>query len=543
MRTVLGLYVTFSVVLQCFGAPAVPLATFRGCLTWSKAEAYVSAVVRSLPGRSRTEELGRSVQSRPLTGLCLGELCDVVGGRKEDVAAEVFLNAMHHSRECVSMMALVMWVDRFVKAVEINEPWAEFLMKTRRIWVLFVVNPDGYVYNEKQWRENPNQLRTFMQRKNRQQDDCGTNNLQGVDLNRNYATCFFNDDKINPRTRGASLKPCDEDYQGKQPFSEPETRAIKDFVGRSNFTVALNFHSFGKFLLLPWSCGTREMSEEESKFYLALGADLVEENHYTRGHSFKMIGYAVDGDAADWMYDAHNIYAMSPEVGPHDDWVNAKRGRDGFWPDEDIVEDLASENIQMITKASLASGALLELDAVELSGLELTIAVVNTGLWHSFGDVRVRIKANKWFTPPAATLGKLDFKYSGGQVSFTLPENCTSANLEIVIFDEQGCVTYSQRADSMFSWTASNAFADRFLATDPQCSFQQNDVPRSPPPGEDTKGKSKSWFFELSIFVKSHQLLVLFLLTMLSGCYCYITVMRTGNQASGYRAVERDSPV
>jgi len=54
--------------------------------------------------------------------LCLGKLCDVVGRRKEDVAAELFFHAMLHSRECVSMMALVMWVDRFVHTVEMDEP-------------------------------------------------------------------------------------------------------------------------------------------------------------------------------------------------------------------------------------------------------------------------------------------------------------------------------------------------------------------------------------------------------------------------------------
>lgn len=38
--------------------------------------------------------------------------------------------------------------------------------------------------------------------------------------------------------------PCDEIYRGKEPFSEPETRAIRDFVNaRPHIKVAFNLHS------------------------------------------------------------------------------------------------------------------------------------------------------------------------------------------------------------------------------------------------------------------------------------------------------------
>ena len=46
----------------------------------------------------------------------------------------------------------------------------------------------------------------------------------GVDLNRNYGFRFGFDDK------GSSPDPCSEYYRGSAPFSEPETKAIRDFV-------------------------------------------------------------------------------------------------------------------------------------------------------------------------------------------------------------------------------------------------------------------------------------------------------------------------
>jgi len=53
---------------------------------------------------------------------------------------------------------------------------------------------------------------------------CKKEESKGVDLNRNYDMFFAVDET------SSSGKPCAEDYRGPYPFSEPETRAIRDFV-------------------------------------------------------------------------------------------------------------------------------------------------------------------------------------------------------------------------------------------------------------------------------------------------------------------------
>jgi carboxypeptidase T len=72
---------------------------------------------------------------------------------------------------------------------------------------------------------------------------------QGVDLNRNYAWNFGNDNN------GSSTDPCSEIYRGPFAFSEPETRAIKNLIDEkhSDIKVALNFHAFGNIFLHPFS--------------------------------------------------------------------------------------------------------------------------------------------------------------------------------------------------------------------------------------------------------------------------------------------------
>jgi len=45
----------------------------------------------------------------------------------------------------------------------------------------------------------------------------------GVDLNRNYGVTWAKEE-------GSSTNPCAGNYRGTHPFSEPETRAIRDFL-------------------------------------------------------------------------------------------------------------------------------------------------------------------------------------------------------------------------------------------------------------------------------------------------------------------------
>ena len=60
-----------------------------------------------------------------------------------------------------------------------------------------------------------------------------------MDLNRNY------DYGWDLNRFGSSKRPCEEDYRGTTPFSEPETQAIKNFVDKyhSKIKVVLNLHA------------------------------------------------------------------------------------------------------------------------------------------------------------------------------------------------------------------------------------------------------------------------------------------------------------
>ncbi|XP_042887711.1 carboxypeptidase A1-like [Penaeus japonicus] len=104
------------------------------------------------------------------------------------------------------------------------------------VYVVPMANPDGYVYS---WQSNR------LWRKNRRPISGG--GCDGVDLNRNWDYKFG---------VGASSNPCNEVYKGPSPFSEPETRALRDAMtavaSGGNLELVLALHSYGQVLMYPW---------------------------------------------------------------------------------------------------------------------------------------------------------------------------------------------------------------------------------------------------------------------------------------------------
>ncbi len=71
---------------------------------------------------------------------------------------------------------------------------------------------------------------------------------RGIDLNRNFGYHW-------KEWGGAGFNPCSLIYAGSTPFSEPETKAIKEFVEGNpsiNWTFYLSLHSFGQKWMTPW---------------------------------------------------------------------------------------------------------------------------------------------------------------------------------------------------------------------------------------------------------------------------------------------------
>ena len=105
-----------------------------------------------------------------------------------------------------------------------------------QLYVWPAVNPDGLNFIEE--NEVLGEEIALKRKNNRQTGDCDGVH-QGVDLNRNYDVSVLPADSDHK-----DLNPCGHTYRGPEPFSEPETRAMRDFVLKHKNTLKFtcNYH-------------------------------------------------------------------------------------------------------------------------------------------------------------------------------------------------------------------------------------------------------------------------------------------------------------
>ncbi|KAG2789710.1 hypothetical protein Pcac1_g961 [Phytophthora cactorum] len=362
------------------------LGSVRGSLSVVEVDAFIDQVAAKYPLITKVEDLGRSVEGRPLRALCLGA-CDALRERK---IPQALFTGMHHAREPISMMNLVYTIDILTSDYSNGDLAALELLTSRQLWFILVVNPDGYAHNEmaRVWEHNKmGQRKSGAPTCDRSPPDAG------VDLNRNYDACFARDSK------GSSNDPCGDDYNGPRAFSEPETQAVRSIVERntSDFSVALNYHSYGKYFNLPFACQAEgQPTEPNNSMFMALAREMAHFNGFNYGQSWKDSNlYTVNGETSDWMWQAHGIFAMSPEVGPGFEVASVP----GFWPSADDVPQLSSElHYSNVYLARMAGPVYaLEVKSVQLGTID------DGGSTASFVSVEV-VVSNSGLRPGSAEL-------------------------------------------------------------------------------------------------------------------------------------------
>jgi len=148
-----------------------------------------------------------------------------------------------------------------------------------------MVNPDGYVFS---WTTNR------LWRKNRRNNG---NNVFGVDLNRNWDEHWGGE--------GSSKTPSSDTYCGKSPFSEPESRALSDYINSfDNIIGAIDFHSYSQLILRPYGWTRANSPDEQSLKLIGDGVHYtIAEVYGTDYESIKGIDlYVTTGTASDWFY-------------------------------------------------------------------------------------------------------------------------------------------------------------------------------------------------------------------------------------------------
>lgn len=331
---------TRSPLNQTYPVPAgFSLGSHGGFCTYNEYHAHLDNLHDTYPEfiSPKTALPTLSVEGRPIYYVRIAN--DNVPGDKP----KVLYTGMIHAREPIGMQHLLFFMYYIMENYD-SDPAIQYLVDHAELYLVPMVNPDGYLYN---MQTNPNG--GGMWRKNRKSNVGGS---FGIDLNRNFGYMWGYDNT------GSSPTPSSDTYRGTGPFSEPETQAIRDLCIEIPFTNALNYHSYSNLLLYNWGYIASTCPDDNT--YRRHGRILTSDNGYAYGAASLML-YTVNGGSDDWMYGDQilkpKIFAYTPEVGSTDD---------GFWPAVNRIIPQCQENMYQSLMAGLLSLQYAEANMVNL---------------------------------------------------------------------------------------------------------------------------------------------------------------------------------
>ncbi len=288
--------------------------------------ADLDRLAATYPGHVKTLALPhKTIEGRTVRGVEITENVDAKDGKP------VFLMmGLHHVREWPSGEHAIEFAFDLAKNFGSDSRITSLLQKARVI-VVPVVNPDGYVTSFKDG--SALDLRgvddggtvsilgtpgNAYKRKNCRPADGVTSSPEGaceaaksqggfgigVDLNRNYGGFWGGP--------GASYTPEDPTYRGEAPFSEPETRNVRDLVSSRQVTTLISNHTFSNLVLRPPGIRAAGDTPDEPA-YADLGARMSAQNGYTNQKSFQL--YDTTGTTEDWSYYATGGLGFTFEIG------------------------------------------------------------------------------------------------------------------------------------------------------------------------------------------------------------------------------------
>ncbi len=169
------------------------------------------------PNIFRVEVIGKTWEEREIVVVTVSKDLGTA-----DAKPALFYTGTVHAREWIGIELSVGFAEYILEHIDFDPVLNEALSKAT-LYMVPCGNPDGFEFSRTHF--------SFW-RKNRRQNVDGS---FGVDLNRNFSVGYVPNNNTSSNV-----------YPGPQPFSEPETLSLKNFVeDHSNITIALDYHSQG----------------------------------------------------------------------------------------------------------------------------------------------------------------------------------------------------------------------------------------------------------------------------------------------------------
>ncbi|BCD62310.1 carboxypeptidase A1 [Nitratiruptor sp. YY08-26] len=178
---------------------------------------FLEDMVKEYPHLIQMQTIGSTWENRPIVLATITQNVEFA-----HLKPALLYTGTIHAREWIGNELAVAFI-RYLLTHSTTDPRVMEALSKSTLYIVPVLNPDGFEYSRTHY--------SFW-RKNRRKNPDGS---YGVDLNRNFSVGWVKSTNYSSNV-----------YGGPAPFSEPETRAIKEFVdSHPNITIALDYHSQG----------------------------------------------------------------------------------------------------------------------------------------------------------------------------------------------------------------------------------------------------------------------------------------------------------
>jgi hypothetical protein len=257
--------------------------------SYDECVAFFKAAQKSNPDLFKVESIGETWEEREIIAVTITKSID---SHKDKPA--LFYTGTIHAREWIGIELSLSFAKYILDHIDYDPQLNAILDKTT-LYMVPCANPDGFEYSRNHFA---------FWRKNRRKNPDGS---YGVDLNRNFSIGFAPNKNYTSNV-----------YSGPEPFSEPETRALRDFfLSHENITIALDYHSQGN-VFFPAHNFIHEDAEDAIDLNI-LASNMAEEIRKESGreygvHMGKPPVHLISGSGREFYY-SRGALSLVVEVG------------------------------------------------------------------------------------------------------------------------------------------------------------------------------------------------------------------------------------
>ncbi len=244
---------------------------------------------------------------------------------REDEPRVLFIGQVH-AEEILGVEAVLTMIEEILDPAPSDALHMFVLRSELEIWFVPTYNPEGmevvFSGQDLSYRKNKHDFSPEGPWANGifDYDPSIGNDVDGVDMNRNYDfNWMFGESflELDPSPYGAHY----DYFKGLAPFSEPETRAIRDLALEQDFLFSIAFHSsrsgnLSEKVFYPWSWDNDKVTPDDDAVasigeYIA--SILVDESG--QGTYLPAYGGSRNGKAHDWFYVNSGCFQYLIECG------------------------------------------------------------------------------------------------------------------------------------------------------------------------------------------------------------------------------------